>query len=190
MSVERQFKVQSEKLIIHPLYQTTTMSSYNVCLIQTKSISETAAAIGCLDCFSSVCLPERPPVHGRHCWIAGYGATQFNGNNPKRLHDVSVNIFDYPYCMKKSYDSLKMEIDEKVEFCAGVPDLDSDGLIDGGKDACVGDSGGPLVCIDSGHAVLYGLISWGIGCAQKGLPGVYANVFALHEWITQTVQSF
>jgi len=50
--------------------------------------------------------------------------------------------------------------------CAGVPE--------GGKDSCVGDSGGPLVLTKSGKQI--GIVSWGVDCADKDHPGVYANV--------------
>jgi trypsin len=50
------------------------------------------------------------------------------------------------------------------EICAGYPD--------GGKDSCQGDSGGPLVL----NGKLFGVVSWGSGCADAGFPGVYAQV--------------
>jgi len=50
--------------------------------------------------------------------------------------------------------------------CAGMPE--------GGKDSCSGDSGGALVIKKSGKQV--GIVSWGIGCAEKDHPGVYTNV--------------
>ena len=49
--------------------------------------------------------------------------------------EVGVHLFDDNYCMQKShYDTTTM--DGKSELCAGVPDWNEDGLIDGGKDAC------------------------------------------------------
>nr|CAD7439485.1 unnamed protein product [Timema bartmani] len=53
------------------------------------------------------------------------------------------------------------------------------GVTAGGKDACQGDSGGPLVWGNQ----LVGITSWGSGCAQRGFPGVWANVASLREWV-------
>ena len=49
----------------------------------------------------------------------------------------------HEYCTTKSDYGTFIMADS--EICAGVPDLNGDGLTDGGKDACQGDSGGPLV---------------------------------------------
>ena len=49
----------------------------------------------------------------------------------------------------------------------------------GGKDTCQGDSGGPLVSpVNGGGVRLVGDTSFGAGCAQPGLPGVYGRVGA------------
>ncbi len=46
------------------------------------------------------------------------------------------------------------------------------GSLDGGLDSCQGDSGGPLVL----NGKLFGTVSWGKGCADRGYPGVYAEI--------------
>lgn len=53
------------------------------------------------------------------------------------------------------------------------------GYMNGGRDACTGDSGGPLVCNNK----LVGLVSFGIGCAMSGYPGVYVDVAYYVDWI-------
>lgn len=58
-------------------------------------------------------------------------------------------------------------------FCAAAPS----------KDACIGDTGGPL--IDPKITTLYGVISWGIGCADPSYPRVYSNIANQRSWITK-----
>ena len=50
-----------------------------------------------------------------------------------------------------------------------------------GKDSCQGDSGGPMTC-DGKHC---GVVSWGIGCADAGHPGVYGKTAQFVDWIAE-----
>lgn len=57
-----------------------------------------------------------------------------------------------------------------------------------GKDACTGDGGSPLVCKGTNEQwTVYGLVAWGIGCANPGVPGVYTNVFNFLPWINNAL---
>lgn len=70
----------------------------------------------------------------------------------------------------------------------GVNLLDSRHLaaMRAGKDTCQGDSGGPLFDDDGasgGGPLLVGVTSYGEGCAQPNVPGIYANVGYFAAWL-------
>jgi hypothetical protein len=59
-----------------------------------------------------------------------------------------------------------------------------------GRDTCQGDSGGPLVIEREGVIHLVGITSYGLGCAQKNLPGVSTYISFHKKWINRTISDF
>ena len=129
--------------------------------------------------FGAACLPrEMPSLHGRHCWVAGWGVGTEGGSAQRLLNEVGVNVFSHQYCVNKSiYGNF---IIEEAEICAGIPDRNNDGLADGGKDACQGDSG---KSITPGRPIprpgnLASVSSFVKSCDSNSKSGVLFLVFA------------
>lgn len=112
--------------------------------------------------------------------ILGWGKTDINGDPSPYLRHTEVDYIPHRECVshKYSYGSI---IKEDAMMC----------FADTGKDACQGDSGGPLVQVDKRrrndpvYDVQIGVISWGVDCAHRRYPGVYAKID--FDWIEHAV---
>ncbi len=62
-------------------------------------------------------------------------------------------------------------------ICAFIPG--------GGKGSCQGDSGGPLMINTNEGWQQIGIVSWGIGCAADGFPGVYTRTALFNDWVNE-----
>ncbi|KRY35747.1 Neurotrypsin [Trichinella spiralis] len=121
-----------------------------------------------------ICLPNADAAYpaGMKCVISGWG------KNPRRLQAAEVPIMNPDTCTDPLvYGNLLSE----RAFCAGY--------LQGHVDSCKGDSGGPFACLSDGKYYLFGVISWGDGCAQEYRPGVYTRVRDYLTWIKQTINS-
>ncbi|XP_072319425.1 transmembrane protease serine 4a isoform X2 [Eucyclogobius newberryi] len=126
-----------------------------------------------------VCLPPKAfgLLDGAPMAVTGWGYLEENGQVSSRLQQAQIPLIDRTTCSGRSiYGSA---ITEQM-LCAG--------FLKGGVDACQGDSGGPLVHQHSSKHYLIGVVSWGVGCARRGKPGVYCNVEEMMNWINTVVQ--
>lgn len=111
---------------------------------------------------------------GTKCLVSGWGDTNqemFAGKN--KLRGAEIPIVNRKTCEREYEEHGKIT---PQMFCAGK----------GGKDACQGDSGGPLAChlaSRDGNLTLVGISSWGQGCGQPNLPGIYTHLTSLRQWI-------
>ncbi|KAM6977514.1 trypsin [Aplochiton taeniatus] len=160
-----------QMVVPHPQYNSTSNNA-DIMLIKLK------APVYLNDFVSIVPLPRHsaPIAEGRVCRVSGWGFTSFSGRQiPSALLTVQLPIVSLATC--NSSMSFHGNITENM-LCAGYSD--------GGRDACEGDSGGPMVC----EGRLYGLVSWGRGCADAKYPGVYTAVSKFRRWIDRTIFSY
>ncbi|XP_076047635.1 trypsin-1-like [Oratosquilla oratoria] len=124
---------------------------------------------------SPVCLPWGSATRnfkGENVTVTGWGATSFQGTTSHVLREVTLPVLTTKECRYFLGDRIS-----KNMFCTYEP----------GKDSCQGDSGGPMNWVnkDTGRVVTIGIVSWGIGCAANGNPGVYTKLTKYLDWIQQ-----
>ncbi|TDD54169.1 serine protease [Kribbella antibiotica] len=105
--------------------------------------------------------------------VYGWGNTK--GTGPLgTFQKLVVPVLGDAYCQQVYKDRNYIP---RGEICAGYKE--------GVKDSCQGDSGGPLVR-NGRH---FGVVSWGVGCAEPGHPGVYAEVATYHTALKKHIVS-
>lgn len=132
---------------------------------------------------SPICLPPPNTDFTNHrCHVTGWGKDAFGdkGKFQHILKELEIPVVDHKTC-EFALRSTRLGRDYKLHkgfICAGGEE---------GKDACKGDGGGPLVCVTSSKTFqLAGVVSWGIGCGQKNIPGIYVNIPYYVDWIRST----
>ena len=117
--------------------------------------------------------------------LTGWGLKNHGGHGPEILHEVNVPVMSNDECINQLNEFLYRPTGTSFgsfitpeNLCAGLPE--------GGKDSCQGDSGGPGTWVDSDNRAYHiGVVSWGLGCAGAGRPGVYARTTAYLDWIDE-----
>ena len=172
-------RVSVAQIIPHPDYDYQTHDN-DIALIELASPVDARApsATGLPIAFGNLAPGSIGDLTGVLSTVTGWGNRDPAGSDyPDRLHEVEVPIISNAECAN-SYNLTDNML------CAGLPQ--------GGKDSCQGDSGGPLVIYDSSAQkwVQVGVVSFGVGCAEPGFPGVYARVSRYANWINSYVKPF
>ncbi|CAB3259796.1 unnamed protein product [Arctia plantaginis] len=166
---------------VHPLYYAGTLDNDLAILKMDHPVEWTKYPH-----ISPACLPDKYTDYaGQRCWTTGWGKDAFGdyGKYQNILKEVDVPIHSHGQCqqqLRKTRLGHNYELNPGF-LCAGGEE---------GKDACKGDGGGPLVCERGGTWQIVGVVSWGIGCGQPGVPGVYVKVAHYLDWIAQITGKF
>ncbi|XP_063607380.1 phenoloxidase-activating factor 2-like [Penaeus indicus] len=130
----------------------------------------------------TVCLPQANQKFDYDtCWATGWGRDKFGkeGEFQNILKEVALPVVPNHECqngLRTTRLGSFFQLHNSF-MCAGGQQ---------GIDTCKGDGGSPLVCeavAGSGVYVQAGIVAWGIGCGEQGVPGVYADVGYASDWI-------
>ncbi|XP_037045511.1 uncharacterized protein LOC119080973 [Bradysia coprophila] len=168
-------------VIVHPEYYAGTLDN-DLAILRLNVPVDFANAPH----ISPACLPDKfSDYTGQRCWTTGWGKDAFGdfGKYQNILKEVDVPIINQQQCQQQLRNT-RLGYSYKLNpgfICAGGEE---------GKDACKGDGGGPMVCERNGSWQLVGVVSWGIGCGQVNVPGVYVRVSHYLDWIQHVTRGF
>ncbi|XP_055372000.1 uncharacterized protein LOC129605984 [Condylostylus longicornis] len=159
----------------HPNYDKKTVDSDIALLRLPRPVNSTTY-------ISYSCLPkpyQRLPKNIQ-CTVIGWGKRRNRDQaGTSVLHQADVPIIPMENC-KNVYKDYTIT---NNMFCAGHKR--------GRIDTCAGDSGGPLLCRDGtkpNHPwTIFGITSFGDGCAKRNKFGIYTKVPNYVDWIWSVV---
>jgi trypsin len=163
---QRFARVRSSRITVHSGYNPRTTQN-DIAIIHLQGSATDGGRI------VPIRIARRDMSAGTTMTVIGMGLTSEGGRLSRQLRHVSYPTISLSEC-QRLYNAFGERVTSDM-LCAY--------RVGGGVDACQGDSGGPLV---RGNTQ-YGVVSWGIGCAGRGAPGVYARVAAFNSWIRSTV---
>ncbi|TDG50398.1 hypothetical protein AWZ03_003303 [Drosophila navojoa] len=159
----------------HPSFDKRTVDS-DVALLRLPKPVNATSWIG----YSCLPRPYQPLPKNVDCTVIGWGKRRNRDVvGTSVLHQADVPIIPMENCRSVYHDYTIT----KNMFCAGHRR--------GRIDTCAGDSGGPLLCRDSTKAnhpwTIFGITSFGDGCAKRNKFGIYAKVPNYVDWVWSVV---
>ena len=181
-----------KRIYMHPDYQLDIELDNDIALIELVD-SVDNPAITVVDLAST----EQFAIDNSVVTVVGWGGREGYAPNdgptsdfPDELHQVDLQLITNEECKNILAQSSTEAFEGRFTannvgitdamICAFVPG--------GGKGSCQGDSGGPLMINTNGDWQQIGIVSWGIGCAADGFPGVYTRTAVFSDWIDKITQ--
>lgn len=178
-----------KRIYTHPDYQLDVEFNNDIALIElVDSVDNPSITL------VSLAESEQFIIDNSSVTVAGWGGRlgyDANGgptsNFPYVLHEVDLQLLTNEQCISLVAQSST----DKLEGTFTVSDIDiTDAMIcafipGGGKGSCQGDSGGPLMINTNEGWQQIGIVSWGIGCAAEGFPGVYTRTAVFSNWVNE-----
>lgn len=126
-----------------------------------------------------ICIPTKPVnVYNLEVTVAGWGYLSQGGVAEDVLRYTKIKVLPNSRCYKKFKD---VGYNKTMMYCAYRVHTD----------ACQGDSGGPLMAQQGdGRIFQVGIVSYGVGCAQDEMPGVYTRLEAFVPWLLQNIGQY
>jgi secreted trypsin-like serine protease len=156
-------RIEALQIFVHENYSTTTLANDIALIRLNNSASATTVSRADETLMASVNTDD-------FVTVTGWGVVDENGPvYAEVLQEVELQVVSQQAC-ENSYAGLP-----DGTICAGIAA--------GGKDSCQGDSGGPLMAFRNGNWHVLGIVSFGRGCANAGVPGVYTRVASFNDWI-------
>ncbi|KAF2898239.1 hypothetical protein ILUMI_07941 [Ignelater luminosus] len=169
-----------EEKIVHPQYKLGEGKN-DIALLRLERNIEYTNSI------RPICLPvgESPDPRSRsEMYVAGWGATENSSSSDVKLK-LKLQIASRSYCNERLNSIGGVDF---TQICAGGKR---------GEDSCKGDSGGPLMRSSTSENLnanpkwfQEGIVSRGIHCGIRGVPGIYARVAYYMHWIIDNLRSF
>ncbi|XP_076449504.1 serine protease 33-like [Babylonia areolata] len=141
---------------------------------------------------SQVCLPSARDVPPSRCTVAGWGALAYFQGVPEALMEVDLMTYNHTQC-EAVFQRTTPIYNISSYLSPGV--LCAANGTSGGMDSCRGDSGSGLMCVQSDSSggglyyALFGLVSSGFGCGERGEPAFYAYIPYYLSWIRTAISS-
>ena len=168
-------------IYIHPLYDEDAINNDIAIVELVSSVNVPAVQIADPQVTDQLAIENSLATvagwGGRLGYAPGEGPTD---DFPDVLHQVDLFLSTNQECREELAATLGRPANTTgitdAMICAAIPE--------GGKSSCQGDSGGPLVVMVNNVPQQVGIVSWGIGCAEPGYPGVFTRVSEFKDWLS------